>query len=139
MASSYHLTLPVLRSYIAPTIVTGELSGFPAVSHQTIHPYSDVLLHDMGPDLADGRPDFLASGSEWRTPPLWGLGLVPVVNDHSFLLHDGRALVAWRRQQETRPPRRTRSGKYGRGHSQEEDSRAALEKARLVNKATFRP
>ncbi len=45
----------------------------------------------MGPDLADGRPDFAASGSEWRTPPLWGLGLVPTVNDHLFLLHDGRA------------------------------------------------
>jgi CxxC motif-containing protein (DUF1111 family) len=74
-----------------PTIVTGDLPGFPAVSHQTIHPYSDVLLHDMGPDLADDRPDFLASGSEWRTPPLWGLGLVPIVNDHLFLLHDGRA------------------------------------------------
>ncbi len=74
-----------------PTLVTGELPGFPAVSHQTIHPYTDVLLHDMGPELADGRPDFLASGSEWRTPPLWGLGLVPTVNDHLFLLHDGRA------------------------------------------------
>jgi len=73
------------------TLVTGELPGFPAVSHQTIHPYTDVLLHDMGPDLADGRPDFLATGSEWRTPPLWGLGLVPTVNDHLFLLHDGRA------------------------------------------------
>jgi CxxC motif-containing protein (DUF1111 family) len=73
------------------TLVTGELAGFPAVSHQTIHPYTDVLLHDLGPELADGRPDFLASGSEWRTPPLWGLGLLPVVNDHAFLLHDGRA------------------------------------------------
>jgi CxxC motif-containing protein (DUF1111 family) len=73
------------------TLVTGELAGFPAVSHQTIHPYTDVLLHDMGPDLADGRSDFLASGSEWRTPPLWGLGLVPTVNGHLFLLHDGRA------------------------------------------------
>jgi CxxC motif-containing protein (DUF1111 family) len=74
-----------------PTVVTGELPGFAAVSHQTIHPYTDVLLHDMGPDLADGRPDYLASGSEWRTPPLWGLGLVPTVNDHLLLLHDGRA------------------------------------------------
>lgn len=74
-----------------PTVTTGELPGFPAVSHQTIHPYTDLLLHDMGPDLADGRPDYLASGSEWRTPPLWGLGLLPIVNRHSFLLHDGRA------------------------------------------------
>ena len=45
----------------------------------------------MGEDLADHRPDFLATGSEWRTPPLWGLGLVPVVNGHDLLLHDGRA------------------------------------------------
>ncbi|MCC6849158.1 MAG: thiol oxidoreductase [Deltaproteobacteria bacterium] len=74
-----------------PTLVTAELAGFPAVSGQTIHPYTDLLLHDLGPDLADGHPDYLASGSEWRTPPLWGLGLVPIVNDHLFLLHDGRA------------------------------------------------
>ncbi|MEG1768330.1 MAG: di-heme oxidoredictase family protein, partial [Comamonas sp.] len=46
---------------------------------------------DMGKDLADGRPDFLANGNQWRTPPLWGLGLVPAVNGHSRLLHDGRA------------------------------------------------
>jgi CxxC motif-containing protein (DUF1111 family) len=45
----------------------------------------------MGPGLADGRPDFLASGSEWRTAPLWGLGLIPDVNGHELLLHDGRA------------------------------------------------
>jgi CxxC motif-containing protein (DUF1111 family) len=42
-------------------------------------------------DLADGRPDYLASGNEWRTLPLWGLGLVPTVNDDLFLLHAGRA------------------------------------------------
>ena len=45
----------------------------------------------MGEGLADGRPDFMAGPDEWRTPPLWGIGLVPVVNDHNFLLHDGRA------------------------------------------------
>ncbi len=45
----------------------------------------------MGPALADGRPDFRASGSEWRTPPLWGIGLVQVVNGHTNFLHDGRA------------------------------------------------
>jgi len=50
-----------------------------------------MLLHDMGPGLADGRPDEQANGKQWRTPPLWGIGLVPDVNDHSFLLHDGRA------------------------------------------------
>jgi len=63
----------------------------PAVSNQVIHPYTDLLIHDMGPALADGRRDFLASGSEWRTPPLWGIGLVETVNDHTNLLHDGRA------------------------------------------------
>ena len=57
----------------------------------TIRPYTDLLLHDMGPDLADDRPDFAAGGSEWRTPPLWGLGLIETVNGHTFLLHDGRA------------------------------------------------
>jgi CxxC motif-containing protein (DUF1111 family) len=45
----------------------------------------------MGPGLMDGRPDFGATGSQWRTPPLWGIGLIPDVNGHSFLLHDGRA------------------------------------------------
>ena len=74
-----------------PKFVTGEVESFPEVSQQTIRPFTDLLLHDMGPDLADGRPDFLASGSEWRTPPLWGIGLVSVVNDHTHFLHDGRA------------------------------------------------
>lgn len=61
------------------------------LSNQKISPFTDLLLHDMGPGLADDRPDFLASGSEWRTPPLWGLGLVPVVNGERFMMHDGRA------------------------------------------------
>jgi CxxC motif-containing protein (DUF1111 family) len=56
-----------------------------------IHPYTDLLLHDMGPALADNRPDFRARGDEWRTPPLWGIGLVGVVNGHTNFLHDGRA------------------------------------------------
>jgi CxxC motif-containing protein (DUF1111 family) len=75
----------------APTLRTGMLRGVPEVSNQTIHPYTDLLLHDMGPGLADGRPDFLASGSEWRTAPLWGIGLVSAVNGHTDFLHDGRA------------------------------------------------
>ncbi|MEZ4384980.1 MAG: di-heme oxidoredictase family protein [Nannocystaceae bacterium] len=58
---------------------------------QQIWPYTDLLLHDMGEGLADGRPDFLADGDEWRTPPLWGLGLLEAVNGHTELLHDGRA------------------------------------------------
>lgn len=74
-----------------PEFRTGELKGFPELSGQTIRPYSDFLLHDMGPALADGRPDFAASGSEWKTPPLWGIGLFPAVNGHSNYLHDGRA------------------------------------------------
>ena len=74
-----------------PTLRTGVLAGVSSVSNQTIHPYTDLLLHDMGPDLADNRPDFHASGSEWRTPPLWGIGLVRRVNGHTNFLHDGRA------------------------------------------------
>ena len=74
-----------------PTLRTGVLSGVPSVSNQTIHPYTDLLLHDMGPGLADNRPDFHADGTEWRTPPLWGIGLVRTVNGHTNFLHDGRA------------------------------------------------
>lgn len=74
-----------------PTLRTGPHPALEQLEGQEIHPYTDLLLHDMGPDLADGRPDFLATGSEWRTPPLWGLGLRPVVNDHVGYLHDGRA------------------------------------------------
>lgn len=74
-----------------PTMRTGTLKNVPAVSSQTIHAYTDLLLHDMGDPLADGRPDFEADGNEWRTPPLWGLGLTQIVNGHTFLLHDGRA------------------------------------------------
>jgi len=73
------------------TMTTGTVAGAPEVSGQRIHPYTDLLLHDMGPGLADDRPDYLASGSEWRTPPLWGIGLTPVVNGHTNFLHDGRA------------------------------------------------
>jgi CxxC motif-containing protein (DUF1111 family) len=74
-----------------PRMVTGTLDDWPQLSHQTIWPFSDLLLHDMGDALADGRPDFEASGSDWRTPPLWGIGLIQTINDHTFLLHDGRA------------------------------------------------
>jgi CxxC motif-containing protein (DUF1111 family) len=66
-------------------------SDIEALDTQVIRPYSDLLLHDMGPDLADDRPDGDASGSEWRTPPLWGIGLVETVNGHTRFLHDGRA------------------------------------------------
>ena len=73
------------------TLTTGVLPGVPAVSNQKIHPYTDLLLHDMGAALADNRPDFRASGREFRTPPLWGIGLVQIVNGHTYFLHDGRA------------------------------------------------
>jgi CxxC motif-containing protein (DUF1111 family) len=62
-----------------------------AIAHQSIHPYTDLLLHDMGEGLADGRPDFEATGAEWRTPPLWGIGLTQAVLPYSGYLHDGRA------------------------------------------------
>jgi CxxC motif-containing protein (DUF1111 family) len=74
-----------------PRHVTGEVDGFPELSGEVVFPYTDLLLHDMGEDLSDGRPSFGAQGNEWRTPPLWGLGRYPVVNDHDRLLHDGRA------------------------------------------------
>jgi len=74
-----------------PTLKTAPAGVEPELANLTIHPYTDLLLHDMGPDLADGRPDFRASGSEWRTPPLWGIGLSPFVTGHTRYLHDGRA------------------------------------------------
>jgi CxxC motif-containing protein (DUF1111 family) len=74
-----------------PTLTTGEFPQLPALAHQPIHPYTDLLLHDMGTQLADGRPDYEATGQEWRTPPLWGMGLIEKINGHSTLLHDGRA------------------------------------------------
>ncbi len=61
------------------------------LANQTIAPYTDLLLHDMGEPLSDGRPDYQASGQEWRTPPLWGIGLAETVGEHVNYLHDGRA------------------------------------------------
>lgn len=72
------------------TLVTGDSHPIPRLRHQTIHPYSDLLLHDMGPDLA-GRPDGEATAQEWRTPPLWGIGLTERSNHHTVFLHDQRA------------------------------------------------
>jgi CxxC motif-containing protein (DUF1111 family) len=74
-----------------PELRTGEVPGQPALSGQSIRPYTDLLLHDMGEALADNRPDFEASGREWRTPPLWGIGLTQTVNGNVNYLHDGRA------------------------------------------------
>ncbi|MDE0767269.1 MAG: hypothetical protein OSB19_02665 [Opitutaceae bacterium] len=74
-----------------PEFTTGIQTEIPALANQRIYPYTDLLLHDMGEQLADNRPDFEAKGNEWRTPPLWGLGMIQKVNGHSRLLHDGRA------------------------------------------------
>lgn len=74
-----------------PSFVTAKSEERPHLGEQTIWPYTDLLVHDMGPGLADGRPDFEASGSEWRTAPLWGVGLREQVNGSKALLHDGRA------------------------------------------------
>ncbi len=73
-----------------PTFETGDHS-IPEVAHQCIHPFTDLLLHDMGDRLTDARPDFLAEGVEWRTPALWGLGLTHRVGPATTCLHDGRA------------------------------------------------
>jgi CxxC motif-containing protein (DUF1111 family) len=74
-----------------PTMETGTDPRGQDLANQTFHPFTDLLLHDMGEGLADGRPDFLASGSEWRTAPLWGIGLTEKVSGHELYLHDGRA------------------------------------------------
>ena len=74
-----------------PNFVTHRLKDRPAQSFQLIWPYSDMLLHDLGEGLADNRPEARATGREWRTAPLWGIGLTKQVSGHSYFLHDGRA------------------------------------------------
>ncbi|KPB00994.1 thiol oxidoreductase [Ahrensia marina] len=74
-----------------PKFVTRRDTEDKAQAFQLIWPYSDMLLHDMGEGLADGQQVGIANGREWRTPPLWGLGLTEMVNGHTFFLHDGRA------------------------------------------------
>jgi CxxC motif-containing protein (DUF1111 family) len=74
-----------------PKYVTGRMEGAVAQSFQLIWPYSDLLLHDMGEGLADHLPEGRASGTEWRTPPLWGIGLTAQVSGRESYLHDGRA------------------------------------------------
>ena len=74
-----------------PTLVTGSDPRAPDLSEQIIHPFTDLLLHDMGDGLADDRTDFRADGREWRTPPLWGIGLTAKVSGQTQFLHDGRA------------------------------------------------
>ena len=74
-----------------PELRTRKDAILPWLSDQAIQPYTDLLLHDMGEALADGRPDFRAAGREWRTPPLWGVGLAKTANPDAGFLHDGRA------------------------------------------------
>ena len=74
-----------------PKFVTNRLANQPEQSFQLIWPYSDMLLHDMGDGLADNRPESRATGREWRTPPLWGIGLTETVSGQASFLHDGRA------------------------------------------------
>lgn len=74
-----------------PKYVTHRLEDQPEQSFQLIWPYTDLLLHDMGEGLADNRPEGRATGREWKTPPLWGVGMTETVSDHTYFLHDGRA------------------------------------------------
>ena len=108
---SRHLAVPARRNLTDPAIARGETvfaeagcagchrpslttaadAEDPALAGHTIYAFTDLLLHDMGPDLADGLPEGDAEQSEWRTPPLWGIGLTETVNGHTNFLHDGRA------------------------------------------------
>ncbi|NMH28089.1 c-type cytochrome [Flavobacterium sp. SE-s28] len=74
-----------------PMMQTGNDYVIVGLRNQTIRPYTDMLLHNMGEGLSDGAQDYLAGGSDWRTQPLWGIGLIQTVNGHTNLLHDGRA------------------------------------------------
>lgn len=103
--------LPIARDQENPKVILGKqifqqigcdachvmtlqigANSAPELANQTIHPFTDLLLHNMGPDLADKRAEFSARGSEWRTAPLWGLGFAKTVsNVRPTFLHDGRA------------------------------------------------
>ncbi len=79
------------QSCHVPQFTTAADAAEPELANQVIRPYTDLLLHDMGEGLADNRLEFEASGREWRTPPLWGIGLTQAVSGHTQFLHDGRA------------------------------------------------
>ncbi|RRU70318.1 thiol oxidoreductase [Stutzerimonas xanthomarina] len=79
------------QSCHVPQFTTAADAAEPELANQLIRPYTDLLLHDMGEGLADDRAEFEANGREWRTPPLWGIGLTQAVSGHTQLLHDGRA------------------------------------------------
>ena len=106
-----HLAVPAQRNYKDANVIAGyqlfnqvgcqqchveswttaKAADRPELSNQKIRPFTDLLLHDMGEGLADHRPEFLADGHEWRTPPLWGISLNKVVTGQENYLHDGRA------------------------------------------------
>ncbi|GGC10401.1 thiol oxidoreductase [Marinobacterium zhoushanense] len=106
-----HLAVPAAREQSAPDVIrgrqlfynsgcagchtpsqrTGASPQWPALAHQRFQPYTDLLLHDMGPGLADQHTEFDAAGNEWRTAPLWGVGLTQRVSNNGYFLHDGRA------------------------------------------------
>jgi CxxC motif-containing protein (DUF1111 family) len=108
---SRHLAVPARRAVNDPAVLAGKRLFYAAgctgchrpklatrrdwevaeLAGQLIWPYTDLLLHDMGEGLADGRPEGVASGREWRTAPLWGIGLTAEVSGHTQFLHDGRA------------------------------------------------
>ncbi|MVV52126.1 c-type cytochrome [Pseudomonas sp. PB120] len=108
---SRNLAVPARRNVNAPEVLAGKTLFFqagcqschtpkyttaanaaePELANQVIRPYSDLLLHDMGDGLADNRSEFQAGGRDWRTPPLWGVGLTEAVSGHTQFLHDGRA------------------------------------------------
>jgi len=79
------------QSCHTPKYTTAASAAEPELANQVIRPYSDLLLHDMGDGLADNRTEFQATGRDWRTPPLWGIGLTQAVSGHTQFLHDGRA------------------------------------------------
>ncbi|ALI08726.1 di-heme oxidoredictase family protein [Pseudomonas sp. FW300-N2C3] len=79
------------QSCHTPKYTTAANAAEPELANQVIRPYTDLLLHDMGEGLADNRSELKASGRDWRTPPLWGIGLTETVNGHTQFLHDGRA------------------------------------------------
>ncbi|WP_285373509.1 di-heme oxidoredictase family protein [Pseudomonas sp. lyk4-TYG-107] len=79
------------QSCHTPKYTTAANAAETELANQVIRPYSDLLLHDMGDGLADNRTEFQASGRDWRTPPLWGIGLTQAVSGHTQFLHDGRA------------------------------------------------
>ncbi|AZD37763.1 putative thiol oxidoreductase [Pseudomonas chlororaphis subsp. aurantiaca] len=79
------------QSCHTPQFTTAANAAEPELANQVIRPYSDLLLHDMGEGLADNRSEFQAGGRDWRTPPLWGIGLTQTVSGHTQFLHDGRA------------------------------------------------